>query len=137
MRRIQADHHRSGIGWDVFRAASGGRVAQRTHGDFHQRAHRKFKTSWTQTALCMFGERFINDDQLVKWGEATRNAIMAMASHAGDMPFLIDNYTSRRQGGGRTDFQNLIQQHLEGGNKDRLNRDRRCARRNRFTPFRL
>lgn len=81
------------------------------------------KTSWTQTALCMFGERFINDDQLVKWGEgATRNAIMAMASHAGDMPFLIDNYKPTT-GGGRTDFQNLIHNILEGGNKDRLNRD--------------
>lgn len=81
------------------------------------------KTSWAQTAMCMFGERFINDDQLVKWGEgATRNAIMAMASHAGDMPFLIDNYKPST-GDGKEGFTNLIHNILEGGNKARLDRN--------------
>lgn len=80
------------------------------------------KTSFAQTAMCLYGAGFSRDDLLIKWGEgATRNAIMAMAAHAHDMPLLIDNYKPNT-GGGARDFVNLIHNILEGGDKDRLTR---------------
>jgi hypothetical protein len=43
------------------------------------------KTSWAQTALCLYGPGFASNDNLLKLGEgATRNAIMAFAAHAHD-----------------------------------------------------
>lgn len=80
------------------------------------------KTSWCQTLMCLYGPDFMRDERLIKWGEgATRNAIMALAAHAHDLPLLIDNYKPATGGGGR-DFVNLIHNILEGGEKDRLNR---------------
>ena len=46
---------------------------------------------------------------------------MALAAHAHDLPLLVDNYKPTTGGGGR-DFINLIQNILEGGEKERLNR---------------
>lgn len=81
------------------------------------------KTSWVQAALCVFGASFANDDRLVKWGEgATRTAIMLMASHAHDMPLLVDNYKPST-GGGRRDFENLVHNIMEGSDKDRASRN--------------
>lgn len=72
--------------------------------------------------MCLYGPGFIRDDLLIKWGEgATRNAIMALATHAHDLPTPIDNYKPVT-GGGAKDFVNLIHNILEGGEKDRLNR---------------
>ncbi len=80
------------------------------------------KTSWAQTAMCTYGPLFANDEVLIKWGEGgTRNAIMALATHAHDLPLLVDNYKPTT-GGGARDFINLIQNILEGGEKKRLNR---------------
>lgn len=80
------------------------------------------KTSWAQSAMCMYGPLFASDEMLIKWGEgATRNAIMALATHAHDLPLLVDNYKPTT-GGGARDFINLIQNILEGGEKERLNR---------------
>ncbi len=81
------------------------------------------KTSWTQCGLCLYGPDFIRDDLLIKWGEgATRNAIMALATHTHDLPMLIDNYKPGT-GGGTKDFINLIHNIVEGGEKDRLGKD--------------
>jgi hypothetical protein len=80
------------------------------------------KTSWAQAAMCVYGPLFASDEMLIKWGEgATRNAIMALATHAHDLPLLVDNYKPTT-GGGARDFINLIQNILEGGEKERLNR---------------
>jgi|GEM_PF-3946576 len=80
------------------------------------------KSSWAQVLMCLYGPDFMNDDQLIKWGEgATRNAIMNFATHAHDMPLLLDNYKPTT-GGGPRDFVNLIHNILEGGEKDRLTR---------------
>lgn len=80
------------------------------------------KTSFCQTAMCLYGPGFAHSDNLIKWGEgATRNAVMAFATRAHDMPLLIDNYKPNT-GGGDKDFINLIHNILEGGEKDRLNR---------------
>ena len=81
------------------------------------------KTSWAQTAMCLYGPDFISNDNLLKLGEgATRNAIMAFAAHAHDMPLLIDNYKPNT-GNGKHDFVNLIHNILEGGDRKRSSRD--------------
>ncbi len=88
------------------------------------------KTAFVQTLMCVWGEKFCQDSTLVKWGEgATNNAIMALASAARDMPFLLDNYKPNT-GGGAKAFINIIQNILEGGEKERLqkNSELRVAR---------
>ena len=81
------------------------------------------KTSWAQTALCLYGPGFASNDNLLKLGEgATRNAIMAFAAHAHDLPLLIDNYKPNT-GNGKNDFVNLIHNILEGGDRKRSTRD--------------
>lgn len=80
------------------------------------------KTSWAQTAMCLYGPGFISNDNLLKLGEgATRNAIMAFAAHAHDLPLLIDNYKPNT-GNGKNDFVNLIHNILEGGDRKRSER---------------
>lgn len=92
------------------------------YGFFVQGRTGSLKTSWAQTCMCIYGAGFANEASLIKWGEgSTRNAIMAYATSAHDMPFLIDNYKPNT-GGGEHDFVNLIHNILEGGEKDRLNR---------------
>jgi Domain of unknown function (DUF927) len=82
-----------------------------------------FKTTWTQVAMTLYGPDFIHDEYLIKWGEgATRNAIMQLATQPSDLPFLIDNYKPNTGAGG-ADFRNLIHNILEGGEKDRLDRN--------------
>lgn len=81
------------------------------------------KSSLAQTAMCLYGPGFIRDDLLVKWGQgATNNALMAMAVAAYDLPFLIDNYKPNT-GDGPKAFINLIHNIVEGGEKDRLQRN--------------
>jgi hypothetical protein len=81
------------------------------------------KTSWAQTAMCLYGPGFFDNGNLLKLGEgATRNAIMAFAAHAHDLPLLIDNYKPNT-GNGSRDFVNLIHNILEGGDRKRSNRD--------------
>lgn len=80
------------------------------------------KTSNLQIAMCIWGPQFKMDQMLIKWGEgATRNAMMAMATHVCDLPILMDNYKPTT-GGGLHDFTNVIHNILEGGEKDRLQR---------------
>lgn len=80
------------------------------------------KTSFAQTAMAIYGSDFTRDERLIKWGEgATRNAMMALATHVYDMPLLLDNFKPST-GRGTTDFVNLIHNILEGGEKRRLNR---------------
>lgn len=81
-----------------------------------------FKTSWVQVLMSLYGEGFLQDSLLLKWGDgATTNAIMAYAAQAHDLPFLIDNFKPST-GGGPRDFVNLIHNILEGGEKERLTR---------------
>jgi len=83
----------------------------------------KFKTSFAQTALCIYGEGFGKDKALIKWGDgATENAIEAIASHAHDLPILVDNYKPNTGGGERV-LVRVIHRLSEGGAKKRLNRD--------------
>lgn len=88
------------------------------------------KTAFAQILMCIWGEKFNLDSSLIKWGEgATNNAIMALASAARAMPFLLDNYKPNTGGGARA-FINLTQNILEGGEKERLqkNSELRTAR---------
>ncbi|MBK8800376.1 MAG: hypothetical protein IPM07_30665 [Anaerolineales bacterium] len=73
--------------------------------------------------MCLYGPGFASNDNLLKLGEgATRNAIMAFAAHAHDLPLLIDNYKPNT-GNGKNDFVNLIHNILEGGDRKRSSRD--------------
>jgi hypothetical protein len=81
------------------------------------------KTSWTQTAMCLYGHEFSSNDKLLKFGEgATRNAIMGFAAHAHDLPLFIDNFKPNT-GNGKGDFVNLIHNILEGGDRKRSDRN--------------
>ncbi len=92
------------------------------YGVFIQGRTGSLKTSFTQTAMSIYGAEFSNDRALIKLGEgATRNAIMAYATNAHDMPLFIDNYKPNT-GFGFHDLVNLIHNILEGGEKDRLTR---------------
>lgn len=80
------------------------------------------KTSTAQAVMCLYGRDFAQDINLIKWGEgATRNARMTYATQAADMPILFDNYKPNTES--RRGFVKLLHNVLEGGNKDRLNRN--------------
>jgi len=80
------------------------------------------KSSVCQAMMAIYGPGFMNDANLIKWGEgATRNAVMAYATTCHDMPLLIDNYKPTT-GYGSHDFTNLVHNIMEGGEKERLNR---------------
>ncbi len=92
------------------------------YGVFIQGRTGSLKTSFTQTAMSIYGAEFNHDRTLIKLGEgSTRNAIMAYATNAHDMPLFIDNYKPNT-GFGFHDLVNLIHNILEGGEKDRLTR---------------
>lgn len=81
------------------------------------------KTSWAQCGMCIFG-RFASDAALLKWGEgATRMAIMNYATHATDMPLLLDNFKPNT-GDGARGFTNLVHNLVEGTDKDRMQRSK-------------
>lgn len=92
------------------------------YGVFIQGRTGSLKTSFTQTAMSIYGAGFNHDRTLIKLGEgSTRNAIMAYATNAHDLPLFIDNYKPNT-GFGLNDLVNLIHNILEGGEKDRLTR---------------
>lgn len=81
------------------------------------------KTSWCQAAMCIYGPLFVHNDNLIRMGKsATHNAIIKMATSASDVPFMIDNYKPNT-GDGDKDIVNLLHAIVEGGDKDRLNRN--------------
>lgn len=93
------------------------------HGWFIYGRTGSLKTSFAQAAMCLYGPQFINDEHLLKMGEGmTRNAAMALAGAAHDLPILFDNYKPST-GRGDRDFINLIHNVIEGGEKARLNRN--------------
>ena len=102
--------------------ALGAGLRNERYGMFIAGRSGNLKSSWSQAAMSLYGRGFLRDDLLIKFGEgATRNAIMAMAAHAHDMPMLVDNYKPNT-GNGHRDFINLVHTMVEGGEKDRLNR---------------
>lgn len=81
------------------------------------------KTSWTQTAMCIYGSLHSRNDNLLKLGEGgTRNAIMAYAAYAHDLPLLIDNFKPNT-GDGKGGLVSLIHNILEGSDRKRSTRD--------------
>ena len=96
---------------------------RKKYGVFIQGRTGSLKTSWAQAAMAIYGEGFLDDASLLKWGEgATRNAILQYATAAHDMPFLLDNYKPQT-GDGPKGFTNLVHNIIEGGNRERLRRD--------------
>jgi hypothetical protein len=97
--------------------------AMKRHGMFIKGRTGSLKTSVAQALMCIYGPGFIRDENLLKMGEGmTRNAAMALASSAHDLPILFDNYKPST-GRGDRDFINLIHNVIEGGEKARLNRN--------------
>jgi len=97
--------------------------AMKRHGMFIKGRTGSLKTSVAQALMCIYGPQFIRDENLLKMGEGmTRNAAMALASSAHDLPILFDNYKPST-GRGDRDFINLIHNVIEGGEKARLNRN--------------
>lgn len=97
-------------------------LANEKYAIFIQGRTGSLKTSWAQVAMCIYGAGFADESLLLKWGEgATRNAIMNIATHAADMPMMVDNYKPNT-GNGKDDFVNLIHTIIEGGEKLRLTR---------------
>lgn len=83
----------------------------------------QFKTSWSQTAMCLYGPDFATERHLIKWGDgATTNAIEALAGEAHDLPFLLDNYKPNT-GDGETGLIKFIHRMAEGGGRRRLDRN--------------
>ncbi|MHB8627002.1 MAG: hypothetical protein ACYDBJ_06150 [Aggregatilineales bacterium] len=83
----------------------------------------QFKTSWSQTAMCLYGPDFAAERHLVKWGDgATTNAIEALAGEAHDLPFLLDNYKPNT-GDGEAGLIKFIHRMAEGGGRRRLDRN--------------
>lgn len=81
------------------------------------------KTSTVQAAMTIYGDGWADDSRLLKWGEgATRNAIMAVAGHAHDLPFVIDNYKPGT-GDGAAGAVALLHNVIEGSDRDRVQRD--------------
>lgn len=81
-----------------------------------------FKTSIAQLAMSIFGVGFLDENMLIRWGiGATTNSIIALSTHASDLPFLIDNFKPNT-GGGARDLVNIVHAIMEGGEKDRLKR---------------
>lgn len=80
-----------------------------------------FKTSTTQVAMSIYGNGFMNDESLLKWGEgATINAMLELAARCHDMPMFIDNYKPNTgEKGAYTKFTHAA---IEGGTKERLNK---------------
>ena len=97
--------------------------AMKRHGMFIKGRTGSLKTSVAQALMCIYGPGFIRDENLLKMGEGmTRNAAMALAGAAHDLPILFDNYKPNT-GRGDRDFINLIHNVVEGGEKARLNRN--------------
>jgi hypothetical protein len=81
------------------------------------------KTSWTQAAMSLWGPGWIEDENLIKFGEGTTsNAAITLASAAHDAVFYLDNFKPNTGRGGR-DLVGFIHNVVEGGEKRRLNRN--------------
>lgn len=82
-----------------------------------------YKTSFFQCGMCFYGPDFIRDDTLIRFGDgATKLAMQKYATHAHDLPLLIDNYKPGVPPG-EAGFYALLHAMVEGGEKDRLNRN--------------
>lgn len=80
-----------------------------------------FKSSWAQVLMAMYGADFMDDSNLLKWGEgSSRNAIGRIATLAHDLPLMIDNYKPNT-GRGSEDFVTIMHNILEGAEKRRMN----------------
>lgn len=81
------------------------------------------KTELARHCIAIYGSRFLDERYLNRFGEgATSNALMKLASEAGCLPFLIDNYKPVRKDDPARLVQ-IIHSVLEGHEKDRLTKE--------------
>jgi len=83
------------------------------------------KTSVTQCLMSIYGQGYMNRENLIQWGKkfgSTTNALMGYCRYASDMTLLIDNYKPYAAEDAR-ELITLIHAVMEGSDKDRMNRD--------------
>lgn len=91
------------------------------YGVFVKGGSNKFKTSNMMVCMGLYGRDFTKKSNLIKFGEGvTQNAVMALGTHASDMPILIDNYKPSTCP--PYIFIGMIHNFMEGGEKKRLER---------------
>jgi len=82
------------------------------------------KTSVMQCLMSVYGQGYMNRENLIQWGRkfgSTINALMGYARHAADLPLLIDNYKPYTSDDPK-DLISFIHSVMEGSDKDRLDR---------------
>jgi hypothetical protein len=82
------------------------------------------KTEFIKNAMAIYGQGYLVEDNLMKWGEkgSTTNALMKVAATSGFLPFLTDNYKPLKKDD-ESNLVGLIQAILEGSDKARLTSD--------------
>lgn len=84
------------------------------------RAH---KTETLKHLLAIYGEGFLDEGALLRWGEgATVNAMLTIASACGCVPVGIDNYKATHRDSA-TRLVSTVHVILEGRERERLNRN--------------
>jgi hypothetical protein len=81
------------------------------------------KTEYAKLAMAIYGRGYLEESNLLRWGDgATTNALAAIASRAGFLPVLIDNFKPLKKGSAEA-LISVEHTILEGGTKERLDRD--------------
>jgi len=82
------------------------------------------KTAFIQLLMCMFGEAYSHEINIVRWGHgATGNSLEHLAAKNGPFVYVVDNYknyTDKDAG----KFQAFNQAVCEGGEKKRMKKDK-------------
>jgi hypothetical protein len=81
------------------------------------------KTEYAKLSMAIYGKGYLEESNLLRWEAATHNALSAIAARAGFLPILIDNYKPIKKSGSAENLISVEHMILEGGTKQRLNRD--------------
>jgi len=94
---------------------------------------RGFKTEAMKHALSLYGECFLREKSLVRWGEgATGTAVQLVATACGCLPTGIDNYKGTQKDG-PAKFVSIVHVLLEGRERERANRNAKLQDTNEYT----
>ena len=81
------------------------------------------KTEFVKHGVAIYGKGYLDEENLMRWGAgSTSNACMKVASTAGFLPYLVDNYKPLKKED-PAQLILLIQAVLEGSDKARLSSD--------------
>jgi len=84
---------------------------------------RGLKTEALKMLMAFYGQGFLEDKSLLRWGEgATNNAMLTIAASSGCLPTGIDNYKPTQKDG-PSKFVSVVHTVLEGRDRERLTRN--------------